>query len=123
MTAEVQMNPATEWAWECWAEAMRKNPYVQQFVLNGGPFVVHAASCPEELATVEYEMAAAFVTAGRGQCLRKLGSNNALSQPDVSAALVFRLHLGTHEDPHFRAALESLTHRILLPFVRKALVY
>ena len=67
MTAEVQMNPATEWAWECWAEAMSKNPYVQQFVLNGGPFVVHAASCPEELAAIEYEMAAAFVTAGRGQ--------------------------------------------------------
>ena len=108
---------AEVWAVNQWGLAMRQSPYLENFALHGGPFFVHAASCGPSQTEVRIEMATVFVKEDRGRCLRKLGSNDPLGVPELSDAVVFRLVLGSHENPMYRGALEALTHRVLTPIV------
>ena len=95
---------AEVWAVNQWGLAMRQSPYLENFALHGGPFFVHAASCGPSQTEVRIEMAAAFVKEDRGRCLRKLGSNDPLGVPELSDAVVFRLVLGSHENPMYLVA-------------------
>jgi hypothetical protein len=108
---------AEVWAVNQWGLARRQWPYLENFALHGGPFFVHAASCGPSQTEVRIEMAAAFVKEDRGRCLRKLVSNDPLGVAELSDAVVFRLVLGSHENPMYRGALEALTHRVLTPIV------